>query len=361
MTHSLNSPAPQGHQRLICALVAGLIALCVTVMAQAQQASSQPTSTVPTTLSPEAQKLFQAKEVIHWENMPAMPKAEDAAAWKRISDAIAAKQVPLNQQIAARERVTLTDITLGDVPVVEILPATWNPKRDTKRVIVYFHGGAYTVNSARSHMEALPALANATGMRVLSVDYTLAPVADWRLIQSQALAVIHALRDQGYAMKHIALMGDSAGGGLATSTVLNLRNQKLGSPGAVVLWSPWTDLTNAGDTTITLKDFDPMLNYEKVLKTAAQAYAKELDFADPRVSPLYADFSKGFAPTLIQEGTRVIFLSSSVRLYRKLDAAGLQPVIDMYEGMPHVFQSLPIPEATLATQKSADFIRRHLQ
>ena len=105
-------------------------------------------------------------------------------------------------------------------------------------------------------------------------------------------------------------------------------------------------------------DADPILNYALMLSSSAQAYANGLRLDDPRVSPLYADLAKGMPPTLIQEGTRTIFLSTSVRLYRKLDESGQQVVIDMYEGMPHVFQDFPIAEACIAIRKSADFILR---
>ncbi|MBL4757159.1 MAG: alpha/beta hydrolase, partial [Rhizobiales bacterium] len=78
-------------------------------------------------------------------------------------------------------------------------------------------------------------------------------------------------------------------------------------------------------------------------------------------SPLYSDFSKGFPPTLIQGGTKEILLSTTVRLYRTLDTAGQEVTLDIYEGMPHVFQQQPIPEAQLAINKSAAFILKHLE
>jgi acetyl esterase/lipase len=294
--------------------------------------------------------------VVDWETRR-VPAPDDLAGWQLLRDAQLAQQTGPSEQTAAREGVSLTDLTLGGVPVLEIGPTAVS---DPRRVIVYTHGGAYTMSSARSRLAAIPALANATGMRVMSVDYTTAPAADWQTIQSQVLAVIQALGEQGYAPEDIALIGDSAGGGLATCTALNMRDQGLGSPGAVVLWSPWADLSDDGDTAVTLRDADPILSYDYLLKNSAQAFAQGLDLKDPRVSPVYADFDKGFAPTLIQEGTRTIFLSTSVRLYRKLDDAGHKPVIDMYEGMPHVFQDLSIPEAATAIGKSADFIRSQL-
>jgi len=137
--------------------------------------------------------------------------------------------------------------------------------------------------------------------------------------------VIKALLAEGYTMKDIALYGDSAGGGLVTSMVLNLRDRGMGMPAAVVLWSSWVDLSNDGDTRQTLEDADPFLTYDPSLKNCALAFADGLDLKDPRVSPLYADFSKGFLPALIQDGTKCIFLSTSVRLYQALEAAG-QPI-----------------------------------
>lgn len=311
---------------------------------------------VPTTISPQAQEAMRKLNAMDWEARRA-PAPDDLADWTRRRDAQLAQQIGPGEQVAAREQVSLTDITLGGVPVLQIGPKA---VADPRRVIVYTHGGAYTMSSARGRLLAMPSLANATGMRVFSVDYTTAPAGDWQTIQSQVLAVFRALGEQGHAPKDIAVIGDSAGGGLAACTVLKLRDDGLGMPGAVVLWSPWADLSNDGDTAVTLRDADPILNYDYLLKNSAQAFTRGLDLRDPRVSPVYADFDKGFPPTLIQEGTRTIFLSTSVRLHRKLDEAGQKPVIDMYEGMPHVFQDLPIPEAATAIRRSAEFIRSRL-
>ena len=81
--------------------------------------------------------------------------------------------------------------------------------------------------------------------------------------------------------------------------MLNLRDNGLGMPAAVVFWGPWSDLTDEGDTAITLKDAEPILSYHNYLEQSARAYAAGLDLKDPRVSPQYADFTKGFPPTLI--------------------------------------------------------------
>ena len=142
--------------------------------------------------------------------------------------------------------------------------------------------------------------------------------------------------------------------------MLNLRDNGFGMPAAVVLWGPWSDLTDEGDTAITLKDAEPILSYRNYLEQSARAYAADLDLKDPRVSPQYACFTKGFPPIPIQDSTRTTFLSTSVRLYRKLEAAGTQSVLDLYEGMWHVFQADLVPEAETAIEISASFIAKRL-
>jgi len=116
-----------------------------------------------------------------------------------------------------------------------------------------------------------------------------------------------------------------------------------------------------GDTAHTLKDADPMLSYSGNLENNALAFAVGLDLKDPRVSPLYADFSKGFSPSLIIDGTKCIFLSTSVRMYQALEQAGQETKLDIYEGMWHAFQLIPVTESEVSIKKSAAFINKHLQ
>jgi acetyl esterase/lipase len=149
---------------------------------------------------------------------------------------------------------------------------------------------------------------------------------------------------------------------MAPGVVLKMRDRNLGMPAAVVLWSPWSDITETGDTYVTLKHAEPTYLYDTILKPSADAYADPKDQKHPYVSPVYGDYSKGFPPTLIQGGTKEIFLSNFVRQYQALDAAGQTVKLDLYEGMPHVFQGqLPdAPESKLALRKMREFLRLHL-
>src|SRR5262249_22814051 len=135
-------------------------------------------------------------------------------------------------------------------------------------------------------------------------------------------------------------------------------------PAALVLWSPWADITNRGDSAITLKTFDPIHVYDKQLKAAADAYADPKDQTHPYVSPVYGDFTKGFPPTLVQGGTREDFLSHFVRQHRAIQDAGGTSVLDLYDGMPHVFHMRPemadVPETRNFLKTMASFLKRHL-
>lgn len=112
--------------------------------------------------------------------------------------------------------------------------------------------------------------------------------------------------------------------------------------------SPWVDISLAGDTMHTIEYTDPALHYEGFIAPSAEAFANGLSQTDPRVSPLFADFSKGFPPALITDGTKSMLLSTSVRLFQKLEAAGQDVKLDVYEGMWHVFQYTAIPETEVS-------------
>jgi epsilon-lactone hydrolase len=230
-------------------------------------------------------------------------------------------------------------------------------------VLVYAHGGAYTFGSANSTLGSPVLAANRTGLRVISINYTVAPFSKWNQTTDEMVSVIQALKeDQGYSLEDdIAMFGDSAGGGLVASSILKMQDKGLGMPAAVVLWSPWLDLTGNGDTYFTLKNADPFLSYDSFLKNAADAYAYPADQKNPYVSPVYSNFSKGYPPTLIQGGTREIFLSEFVRLYQALDQANRPVKLDIYEGMPHVHQYLyKTPESKIALSKMNDFLKMYL-
>jgi acetyl esterase/lipase len=320
---------------------------------------SKPFVAVPDTVSPEVRKYLES--LPNPAGLPANPAAGDIVGWKRAWEAGEAANEPRVQATLKRYGPAVKKRKLGGVWVLDIKPKGW---KDNGKVLVHAHGGAYAMNSARSRLQSSVPAAHVTGLRVISVDYTVAPVGKWQKVTDEMLAAFEGLQKEGYKLKDIAVFGESAGGGLVAGSVLKMRDRGLGMPAAVVLWSPWSDITNRGDSAITMKSFDPNHLYDKHLKSAADAYADSKDQKHPYVSPVYGDYSKGFPPTLIQGGTREIFLSHCVRHYRAIDAAGGIAILDLYEGMPHIFQVRPemadAPETKAALGKMKSFLKQHL-
>jgi acetyl esterase/lipase len=246
------------------------------------------------------------------------------------------------------------------VPVLEIEPR--GARSGDARVLVHVHGGGYTVGTVRTALPISVRLADATGLRVLSIEYGLAPEQKWRATIDQVLAVLAALPGEGHPLQRVAVYGESAGGGLAAGAVLAMRDRGFGMPAALLLLSPWADVTNSGDTSITLRDVEPAYRYDTHLRSSAAAYADPADQKHPYVSAVYGDFGPGYPPTLIQGGTRELFLSHFVRLHRAIDAAGGTAVLDLYEGMPHGFAAV-LPdsdESVAAFDRARRFLLGHL-
>jgi len=124
---------------------------------------------------------------------------------------------------------------------------------------------------------------------------------------------------------------------------------------------PWSDITAAGDTYQTLAAVEGSYLYDLHLKSAAEEYADPVEQKSPYVSPVSGDYAKGFPPTLIQGGTREVFLSNFVRHYQAMDNAGIEVRLDLYEGLPHGFQN-KLPESPEARQavKTVEFVRSRL-
>lgn len=312
---------------------------------------------VPDTVSEEAKAIIRSFSRAKRDAFIA-PAPDDREGWKKFQAAYDQGRMAGNEAIVKEYEPTLIPKKLGGVPVVDIRPKGW---KDNGKVLVYTHGGGYVgVHANTSYTCSVP-MAHDTGLRVVSVDYTLAPFAMYEQVTDEVVSVIQALIKDGYRLWDIGIMGDSAGGSLAAAVALKLRDKGLGLLGAAVLRSPWSDIAEVGDTYFTLKDQEPMDLYSKVLDSAAKAYADPKDHKNPYVSPVYGDFSKGFPPTLIQVGTKEILLSCAVRLYQAIDTAGQVAKLDVYEGMWHIFQTSKTPEAQLARKKSAAFLKEYLK
>jgi len=229
------------------------------------------------------------------------------------------------------------DVTLAAADV-DGVPAEWSsvPGSDASRILMFFHGGGYCSGSIRSHRRMVTEAGRAAGMRTLAIGYRLAPEHPFPAALEDALAGWRFVRKQGIAAKHIAIGGDSAGGGLTVALINQLREARAELPACAWLVSPWTDLTMSGATLATKDVVDPIV-HKAYLAELADAYLPAgMDRKDPRVSPLYADLH-GFPPTLIQVGSAETLLADATRFAEAAGAADVPVTLEIWPQMIHAW------------------------
>jgi acetyl esterase/lipase len=203
-------------------------------------------------------------------------------------------------------------------------------------------------------------LAKATGCRALSVDYRLAPEHPHPAAVNDSIAVYEWLLGQGIEARHIAVSGDSAGGGLTMATLIAIRDRGLPNPAAGVPMSPWVDMEATGPSMHTKADVDLMVAAPG-LKMMAALFLNGAHARDPLAAPLHADLA-GIAPIYVQVGGEEALLDDSTRLATNAAAAGVDVRLDVFPEMQHVFQLSAgnLPEADDAIERIAAWLRPKL-
>ncbi|HEV2237077.1 MAG TPA: alpha/beta hydrolase [Ktedonobacterales bacterium] len=274
---------------------------------------------------------------------------------------------PFPEQRAALERTARLGIrprgTVAEAVAAGGVPAEWVsvPTSAPDRVLLYLHGGSYTIGSPRSHRALVAQIARAAGVRALALDYRLAPEHRFPAPVEDATAAYRWLLAQGNAPERIVIAGDSAGGGLTLATALALRDAGDPLPAALVCLSPWTDLAATGASLKTRAQLDPALSPNGIAAAGQRYVGPEGDTRAPLASPLYADL-RGLPPTLIQVGDHEILLDDSTRLAERARAAGVAVTLEVWPEMWHVFEALAgyLPEADQAIGKIGAFMRARL-
>ena len=228
-----------------------------------------------------------------------------------------------------------SDVSLAPVDVNGI-PGEWStvPGSDSSRVLLFLHGGGYCSGSIISHRRMVSEAGRAAGVRTLAIAYRLAPENPFPAAFDDALTAWHFLRGHGIAAEHIAIGGDSAGGGLSLAVALKLRNIKEGLPACLWLVSPWTDLTMSGSTLVTKDSVDPLIHKGYLCELADAYLGRAVDRKDPRVSALFAELT-GMPPMLIQVGSAETLLDDSVRLAAAAGQADVPVSLQIWPHMIH--------------------------
>ena len=147
--------------------------------------------TIPTTISTEAQNALKNITSQMPEFVP--PKSDNLKGWEELNKQVSAMSISQSQSLVDSFEPTITSTKLGNVSVLDIKPKGWV---DNDKILVYVHGGGYTILGANSTLNNSVPIANASGLRVISIDYSLAPSSKWDEITSEVVSVIKALKDQ---------------------------------------------------------------------------------------------------------------------------------------------------------------------
>ena len=232
------------------------------------------------------------------------------------------------------------------------------PRNDTRRLIIYYHGGGFLFGSSRSHRVITSHLAMASGSSVLSVDYRLAPEYPAPTAHDDCFDVYRWALAQGFEASAIALAGDSAGGNLSLSTALRARDEGLPLPGCIVMMSPALDLAGDGESHTTLQHA-PLLTKE-LIDLFNGAYVQGGDLRSPSVTPLYSDLS-GMPPTLIHVGSNELLVDDSVTVAKRLEQAACPVELKVWQDMVHCWQLYGpmLEESMRSMEEITRFIMAH--
>jgi acetyl esterase/lipase len=249
---------------------------------------------------------------------------------------------------------SITRVSYGGVPADRIEAR----QLEASRVVLYLHGGGYSLGSARSHRSLGKRIALEAGARVVLPDYRLAPEHVFPAAVDDAVASYRGLLASGVERECIAVAGDSAGAGLALALLVSLRDGGEPLPACAALLSPFADLECRGESYTSLAGLDPIVSREMGLGMG-RAYVGEREPSDPLASPVNAALD-GLPPLLIQVGSREVVLDDARAIERHAAAVGVAVRLDVWPGMVHVWQLFAslLEEGRRAIEEVGSFIRQ---
>ena len=223
--------------------------------------------------------------------------------------------------------------------------------------ILYLHGGGYVIGSVISHRGMAANLSRASGCRVLTIDYRLAPEDRHPAQVQDAHTAYRWMLNNGAEPSTLFIAGDSAGGGLTVATLLAARDAGDPLPAGGICISPWVDMEGTGDSMTTKAGVDPTVSREGLMDMASN-FLGDGDRRDPLAAPLYADLT-GLPPLLIIVGTAEVLLDDAVRLHEKAEASGVDSTLEIWDDMVHIWPWFApfLPEGKQAMERMGDFIK----
>lgn len=310
---------------------------------------------VPDTVSPEMQAIIAKPLDPHFNIAPATTEE-----WKSRVEAAARPVLAALPKLRAALNVSVEPVAIAGVKTFIVSPKTI-PAAHKDFVLLHFHGGVRVFNPGEAGTQEAILMAGFGGYKVISVDYRMPPDFPFPAALDDAFAVYRELLKTTKS-QNIGIFGTSAGGSLVFTTLLKAKSENLPMPGAIAPATPTVDLTKTGDSLFTNAFVDNRLGTrDGFIAATAVLYANGRDLKDPLISPIYGDVT-GFPPAILTSGTRDLYLSNTVRMHRKLRAAGVDAVLQVWEGQSHAQFLLDVnaPETKEYHEEVTRFFDKHL-
>jgi len=347
-------------------LVAGAVAIAIAIVLStppgiAQTPTPGPrkmparTIPVPDTVSPQMQKIIAAPLTPTWNLIPNTPEE-----WKAQVNAVTVAAMQGLPALREALHVKIEPMTINGVKAFMVSPDNIPPENQN-RLLIHVHGGCYVSFPGESGTIEAVYMAGFGRFRIISVDYRMPPDYPYPAALDDAVTVWKAALKMADP-KNMAIFGSSAGGALTLSMIHRAKQDNLPLPAAIAPGTPMSDLTGSGDTFRTNAMLDNVLvAYGANCDKRAALYTNGHDIRDPMLSPLFGDMH-GFPPTILTSGTRDLLLSNTVRVHRKLRQAGVEAVLQVFEGQSHAQYNRDVnaPETREAFEEIASFFDRHL-
>lgn len=306
----------------------------------------------PRTISPEAQAFLSHTAPVGAMRVPA--SRDDLQGWLAYRKAGDRGILAVTSTHTKMYPADVVTHELSAAKLYELTPRNLSPDRE-ELAIIYVHGGGFVAGGGEAAISSALQMATLARVRVYSVDYRLVPEFAFPAPVHDTLEAYQFVLERHDA-KRVAIFGASAGANLAPAAILLAREIGLPLPAACAIHSSLSDMSRDGDTFSTNYMVDTVLR-QRFPELIAN-YANGHDLTDPLLSPVFADFSKGFPPTILTTGTRDMLLSPTVMLHRAMLRGGVQANLHVWEAMTHA-PFFGAPEEEELYEEHIRFMLRH--
>lgn len=297
------------------------------------------------------QSKLNNKLVMHGFIKRQMAKPTSTTSMKKLA-------VKIDQWVAKK----VDDLDVKNINIDHIPCQLISSPKQSKQVLLYLHGGGFCIHLPKTYAGFVAQFCKALNINALIPDYRLTPEHQFPAAVDDCFHTYRWLLEQGYKAEDIIIAGDSAGGCLTLTTLLQIRDAKLPAPAAAVLISPASDCSreDLANTPQEIADADPMFTKSALDAMIAEYAPKEPDQTIPLLSPVFGEYHD-LPPLQCHAGSTEIILHHSTRVIEKAKAAGVDASMNIWKEMPHVHPLITwLPESKQALSMMVEFFKTHL-